>query len=395
MKNNHTLIFLITIAVVALANIFVFLSIGTIISTALLVALFVVLLVYISDADLTKDKTFKDMIDYSKDIEEYKKYLGAVPCGLLIVNNDKTVVFKNDNLPKEIAEDFKKDAPTFEHFTTKLDAFIKSEDDFRVIDFTLGERAYSLQFKRFKRDDKEKILILFADKTQKSSRDIKKVYGKFWNFLKIGPISVLNSYLEGLRERVSEISQDIFLNEVARKQLDEMMRILDRSHDDIENLSIMVNTPESKLEKVDIVNFFSKCCTDLSADKDFIKIKLFDNLKDSAVIELDKVHTSKIIKNIADNVNEYTKSKKLDVEFNYTFEVGTNNKVVEVRFISADANINSNILKGLGKGIKTSKKGKHLGLGLEIVKKLMIAQGGDVDFRNASNGFTIAITYKV
>ena len=395
MKSNFSLFSLFFLAIIAFANLTVFTTPGTIISTAILVIVAIVAFIYIQDAENSKNKALNDMIVRADDVKLYNSYLDVLTIGILILDRNRNVVYSNNEVPEVVLKDLKSDTPSFDHFLTKISSFLESEKEKEQYDFVLGNRTYCLKMSSFTPVDEELIAVVFADKKEKSGRDIKKVYGKFWNFLKIGPISVLDNYLVGLRDNVGEISQDIFLSDNTRKQVDNIMGILDRSKDDIDNLSLMVNVLDNDVVETDFVPFIKKTCSDLSADKDYVKIKVIDNLNEKPNVSINRNYTKKIIKNISDNVSEYTKSKKLDVELNYTYETVKNSRVVEVRFISHDANIAPSIFKGLGKGIKTSKKGKHLGLGLEIVKKLTIAQGANIDFRHASNGFTIVVTFAV
>jgi len=383
------------LAIVAFANLSVFLSIGTVISTALMVIIVIVSIFYIQQVESHKEKADKDKLVYSSDAELFKKYLENIAVGILALNRNREIMFINNFIPDVIRKDLKNENPSFEHFWKLFYKFLDSENSTEEYDFTLGEKGYTLKFHSFSPYDEENIMIVFADKKEKNNRDINRVYKKFWNFLKVGPISVLNNYLITIRDNVNEIGQDIFLTDNSRQQIDNMIKILDRSRDDVDNLSLMVNTNEKKLEDMEVVDFFKKIANDLSVDKDYVKIKIINSSKSKIKVKLNKEHTQKIIKNISDNVTEYTKSKKLDIEFISTYEVGTDNKAVEIRFISPDAKIKDDILNGLGKGIKTSQKGKHLGLGLEIVKKLTIVQGGNIEFRKASNGFTIALTFRV
>jgi len=204
------------------------------------------------------------------------------------------------------------------------------------------------------------------------------------------PIGVIKNYLYVLSSKLegdSEISEQL---ETISSEIDRVASIINRMRD-------IDQAPKNNLEESSVnINHAIQSLVNLYTDSIFVTHNI------TAELELDESIENQITKrsSLTQVLTNLIKNSVEAMSSGGTFKISTrndialnNNNYIEIRVIDSGPGIPEALLDRLFQPVESTKGASHSGLGLSIVKNLVVDMGGSINVQNRKQGGAEFILY--
>ncbi len=322
-------------------------------------------------------KKIKHLFDEVKiDREKISAIFHSILCGICVFDKDGKIILFNEKMKEFLKEDLKENRLYWEYFKSpefgRLIEKVKKGES--VIDeIEMNGKIFVCTMKKV--PDTEEIISIFHDITE--IREVERIKRDFTinisHELKT-PLTVIKGFIETLEEE-ENIKNKKYI-EVIKNHIERLINILERIIyiSEIERKEVVLDLKEVKIDEIikNLLPLFQKSLE----DKD-IKVELnFE--KDLPLLKVDPVKMEQVFINLIDNAIKYTEKGKIKIS---AFRKDNN---IIIEFEDTGIGIPKEHIPRIFERFyvvdkaRDKKKG-GAGLGLSIVKHIILLHNGKVD----------------